>query len=199
VRGALKCTHETLFLWLPTYRQATSTGRVDGNPYAGMLPVSDATTLAVDRWLAANDAWMLAKPHPLSPRPPEGVYERITVIDEDWLAERGLTLYESLAAADCLITDASAVWVDFLLADKPLICAFPDAEEYRRSRGIHLEPYEVWIPGPLVTGPTELREEMERVAAGQDPFRAARRRMRVRLHKHDDARSTERLLDALGL
>ncbi len=128
---------ETRFLWLPTYRQATSTGRVDGRAQGGMLPVSDATTAAVDRWLAANGCRMLAKPHPLSPRPPEGAYQRITVIDEDWLAERGLSLYQALPAADCLITGASTVWVDFLLADRPMICAFPDAAEYVATRGIH--------------------------------------------------------------
>jgi CDP-glycerol glycerophosphotransferase (TagB/SpsB family) len=104
-----------------------------------------------------------------------------------------------LAAADCLITDASSIWVDFLLLGRPLICCFPDLDEYRRTRGINLEPYESWFPGPFVTDADDLLQELERVASGADPYAERREWVTRALHLHRDGKASSRLLDALGL
>ncbi len=44
-----------------------------------------------------------------------------------------------------------------------------------------------------------LLAELDRLAAGEDPWAQERLRARTRLHAHQDAHSTERLLDAVGL
>lgn len=188
-----------LFLSLPTYREAVRIGRVDGAPHTGLLPLDAAATEATDRWLRDHDAVLLAKPHPLAPKPESERYGNVQAIDSEWLTRRSLTLYTLLKGVDCLITDASSVWVDFLLTDRPVVFAFPDIEAYRRTRGLNLEPYELWAPGRLVTTGRELLEEMERIAAGEDGYERVRRDAKLRLHKYTDDRSTSRLLDALEL
>ena len=98
-----------------------------------------------------------------------------------------------------LITDMSSVWVDYLLLDKPMIFAFPDIADYRNGRGLNIEPYEHWVPGPFVTDMDGLIDAIAAVIARHDPSGPERRLMRRRLHQWDDAKSTDRLLDGLGV
>lgn len=188
-----------LYIWLPTYRAHARNVRTDGVAFEGAVPLGTADAEGLDRWLIANDALLLAKPHPLAARSAVGRFERICTIDEDWLAARGLTLYTLLMGVDALVTDVSSVWVDFLLADRPVLFVFPDIDEYRQNRGLQLEPYEAWVPGPLLRTGAQLVEQLEQLQAGTDLFVARRQEAKQRLHRYTDAGSTSRLLDALGL
>ena len=187
-----------LFIWLPTFRRNFA-GRLDGADQGTALPLDLEGLQRVDRWLAEHRAAVLVKPHPLSRPYPAGALERIRTIDEVALNRAHLTLSALLAASDCLITDASSVWVDFLLVGRPLICCFPDLDEYRGTRGLNLEPYDAWFPGPLVTDADGLVEEMVRVADGAEPYAERREWLTRALHVHRDGNASSRLLDALGL
>jgi CDP-glycerol glycerophosphotransferase len=188
----------TLFLWLPTFRRNFA-GELDGVDQGAAIPLDLESLQRVDRWLAAHGAAILVKPHPLSRTYPAGALGRIRMIDEAALRNARLSLSSLLAAADCLITDASSVWVDFLLVRRPLICCFPDLDEYRSTRGFNLEPYDAWFPGPFVTDADGLLEEMSQVAGGADPQAERREWLTRALHLHRDGNASTRLLDALGL
>ncbi len=191
----------TVFWWLPTYRVAVRRqARADGEAYPGGIPLDRDGLGQLDAFLAERGAVLYVKSHPLSS--PLGAFDgsgHIRAVDEGFLHRHALTLYNLLQSADCLITDVSSVWIDFLLVDRPLIFMFPDVEKYRADRGLHLEPYDVWVPGPTPTTGVELTAEMAKVIAGRDEHAAARLDARRRLHRHLDQRSTERLLDVLGL
>ena len=189
---------ETLFVWLPTFRGDIS-GGLDGVDLETGTPLDLEGLRRVDRWLAANRAAILLKPHRRSSSDPAGGFERLRTIDEAGLSTAGLSLSSILAASDCLITDASSIWVDFLLLGRPLICCFPDLDEYRATRGLNLEPYDAWFPGPLTANADELLEEMARVSGGVDPYAERREWLTRTLHAHRDGRAASRLLDALGL
>lgn len=190
--------NSTLFVWLPTFRR-NAAGRLDGVDHSTAIPLDLEDLQRVDRWLAAHDAAILVKPHPLSRPYPAGAFERIRAIDEAALRTARLSLSSVLAAADCLITDASSVWIDFLLVGRPAICCFPDIDEYRSTRGFNLEPYDAWFPGPLVTDVDGLLEELSPVIGGTDPYAERREWLTRALHVHRDGNAAARLLDALGL
>ena len=188
----------TLFVWLPTFRSDTL-GGLDGVDHDTGTPLDLDSLQRVDRWLAANRAAILLKPHRRSRSYPAGGFERIRTIDEAAMSNARLSLSSVLAAADCLITDASSIWVDYLLLGRPLICCFPDLDEYRSTRGLNLEPYEAWFPGPLTTDADQLLEEMAQVAGGSDSYAERRVWLTSVLHLHRDGKASARLLDALGL
>jgi CDP-glycerol glycerophosphotransferase len=188
----------TLFTWLPTFRSDVH-GGLDGVDAGTGTPLDLQGLQKIDRWLVANRAAILLKPHRRSGSNPVEGLARIRTIDEAALSSASLSLSSLLGAADCLITDASSIWVDFLLLGRPLICCFPDLDEYRRTRGINLEPYESWFPGPLVTDADSLVEEMVRLASGADPYAERRDWITQSLHLHRDGKASSRLLDALGL
>jgi CDP-glycerol:poly(glycerophosphate) glycerophosphotransferase len=188
----------TLFIWLPTFRHSVF-GVFDGVAQRTAMPLDLVGLEKVDRWLATHRAAILVKAHPLSCPHPVEAFERIRTIDQTALSAGRLTLCSLLAAADCLITDASSVWVDFLLLDRPVIACFPDLDEYRSTRGLNLEPYDAWFPGPLVSDADELLEQLASVASGGDPYAEKRDWLTRALHVHQDGKAAPRLLDALGL
>lgn len=188
----------TLFLWLPTFRRNFA-GVLDGVDSGAAIPLDLEGLQRVDRWLAENEAAILVKPHPLSRPYPAGAFDRIRSIDDVALRNAHLSLASLLAAGDCLITDASSVWVDFLLVGRPLICCFPDLDEYRKTRHLNLEPYDEWFPGPFVTDADGLLEEMSHVAGSGDPYGERREWLTRALHLHRDGGAAARLLDALNL
>lgn len=189
----------TLFLWLPTYRRSSVLGILNGLERESALPFNLEDLRRVDSWLAEHDAAILLKPHPLSRTFPETTFERIRTVDDVTLLKARLSLYPVLGSADCLIVDASSVWVDFLLVGRPLICCFPDFQEYRSTRSLNLEPYDEWFPGPHVTSVDGLLEEMGRIVAGIDTHREKREWIARAFHLHRDDRASIRLLDALEL
>ena len=180
-----------IVVWLPTYRERDE-GRAPGE--------LDSDTQAVLEWARATDVLVICKPHPLSPKvrgPEDG---SALVIDEDWLQAHDLTLYEILGASDGLITDASSVWVDYLLRDLPVWIHFPDIDAWTAAAGLCLEPYAQWVPGPVTKLAEDLVRELDATfTGGQDRLAEHRRFLRSALHRHHDDQSARRLLLHLGL
>lgn len=185
-------------LWLPSYRVGRYgvTRRADSRSSA---PFDEPALGRLDDWLLAHGARLVTKVHHRDADRPRGGYRAIRVLAHGDLERQGLTLYQSLAAFDGLVTDMSSVWVDYLLLDRPIVFAFPDIEDYRRGRGLNLEPYEAWVPGPFARTMDELLAALGDLLSGRDVMAAERRRARDRLHHFQDGHSSARLLDGLGL
>jgi CDP-glycerol glycerophosphotransferase (TagB/SpsB family) len=201
VRRSLKWNDKDAYwLWLPTYRGALPGGRggdTVGSPNG--LPFDQASLKALDEQLALHRITLVLKPHPLASVHLLDHGHGLRVIRQPEIESSGISLYQMLAAADGLVTDASSVWIDYLLTQRPIIFAFPDLEEYRQRRGLNLEPYEDWAPGPIAHDYPSLVTFLRDFSLGSDPY-VKRRSDRLRqLHLHDDASSADRLLDLLGL
>jgi CDP-glycerol glycerophosphotransferase len=60
--------------------------------------------------------------------------------------DSGGDIYESISEYDCLITDYSSIYFDFLLSNKPIIFAPFDLQEYKqKERSLYFEFEEVTI------------------------------------------------------
>lgn len=190
---------DVIWLWLPTYRTAVrGARRSDTETSTNGLPFDEQSLHALDVQLRRHGITVVVKPHPLAEQLITGEFENIVVMRQSDLDEAELSLYEALAAVDGLITDVSSVWVDYLLTDKPMLFVFPDLEEYRRKRGFNLEPYEDWVPGPVVDDVDSWAAALVQLPA-DDSYAQRRSETKKRLHQHADAHSTDRLLDLLQL
>ena len=74
-----------------------------------------------------------------------------------------------------------------------------DIQDYRDGRGLSLEPYEDWVPGPFVRDIDGLIGALSDLVQGRDPMARERGLARLRFHEHRDDRSAARLLDGLGI
>ena len=190
-----------VFLWLPSFREGSWAGRTRADAatsHPGIpFPLEQARQL--DDWLVERGATIVLKLHPHDVASFPGDFRALRVLTQDEMEQRGLTLYTLLPAFDALLTDVSSIWLDYLLLDRPLVFAFPDVADYRAGRGLNLEPYEQWVPGPFVRDLDALCSALQDLLDGRDPMAEQRRLARLRFHEHTDDRSAQRLLDGLGI
>ncbi|CAB4718452.1 MAG: hypothetical protein F2667_09610 [Actinobacteria bacterium] len=154
-------------VWVPTYRQSGSgIIRTDGDPDA--LDSLDLADPALSDLLDDLDATLWVRSHPLAIPRADSLGPRVRSAGNTDLEATGRTFYELLRTADCLVTDYSSVWVDFLLVDRPMIAFCPDLDTYRDDRGLALEPHDVWFPGPVVTDAVDLLAELRTALTGSE-------------------------------
>lgn len=187
-----------LIIWLPTFRQAVrGIVRTDGRAHHSVFGMDDMDVQAFSSFLAERNCVCIVKPHPMAA-------DVSDTFESDWvkiwrerdLQRAGLSLYEVVGAADLLITDASSVYVDYLILDRPVVIAFPDIEEYRSSRGFALEPVDEFFAGPVVTSFASLCQAVDD-ALRRDDHKERRGRIAAMFHNHRDEHATERLLSAV--
>jgi CDP-glycerol glycerophosphotransferase (TagB/SpsB family) len=157
------------------------------------------TAEALNDLLKRYDAFAIVKLHQLIPLEKSIELSNLAVVDDRWLRDRGLTLYELLGQMDVLVTDVSSVVVDYLILDRPVIHSFPDFAEYESSRGFSFNPVTDYLVGPMAVNADELFNCLSRVLQGEDSHAAQRKRMRQLFHKYADGDSTNRLLKHLKL
>jgi CDP-glycerol glycerophosphotransferase (TagB/SpsB family) len=189
-----------LIAWLPTYRKSIRGDlRTDGTESGNVFEMPDVDPKTLNVFLASRNATLLVKPHPMAAFAPPESFSHLLIVDDAWLRQRSLSLYELLGATDLLISDISSVVIDYLLLDRPVIHAFSDLSAYESSRGFTVAPIQDYFAGPVATRSCELYHFMDQVLSGNDPDAAKRKRMLELSHKHCDSCSTRRLLEAAGL
>ena len=189
---------QRLLAWLPTYRKSVRGQlRQDGTEYGNVFEMPDIDPEKLNDFLAARDTVLVVKPHPMADFDRSMTWSHLRIVDNEWLHERMLSLYEFLGATDALISDISSVVVDYLILDRPIIHAFPDIDSYRDARGFSMEPITDYFMGPLATDAKGLFEEIDQVISGKNPHADKRMRMKELFHTHADDQSTQRLLDKI--
>lgn len=184
-----------LLIWLPTFRKSVrGIVRVDGRSTNSIFGLDDMDVGAFEALLEKNNCVCIAKPHPMAAEYSDASSSgRILVWREEDFESRGLSLYEAVGAADILITDASSVYVDYLLLDKPVILAFPDIDEYKATRGFSFDRVEDYLAGPVATRFDELCDAVED-SLDRDSHRSSRERIAALFHEVRDDRATERIV-----
>ena len=71
-----------------------------------------------------------------------------------------------------------------MLLNKPIIFTPTDLEEYTKDRGILLEPYSAWTPGPKVVTQSKIEEEI-RTQFENDEFISQRRELKNKMFSDD--------------
>jgi len=186
--------------WLPTYRKSVRGQiRQDGRESGSVLGIAGLSVERLNTLLNQNDALGVVKAHLMAPF--DGCVElsNLLIVNDEWLANRALSLYELLGQSCLLVSDISSVIVDYLILDRPVVHLFPDAKDYAASRGFSIEPIQDYFVGPLATTAEELVESLTRALQGGDTHARQRRRVRRLFHDHVDGDSTRRLLEDLRL
>lgn len=110
-------------------------------------------------------------------------YDNIKFLDPDY------DPYPLLKCADCLVTDYSSIYFDYLLMGRKIIFFNYDLEDYQsHSREMYFE-YEEVTPGPRV----HTQEALIEAIISEDKYQEQREQLKVRMFDADDCCASERL------
>jgi len=154
-------------MYLPTYRDYN-------REETRLLLYEILTSKEFKQFLTREDGILILKVHPWD----EGYVSdlvsgcsRILLITNEELWRNLFTVYDLLSHVDVLITDYSSVYFDYLLLNRPIVFYAPDLEEYRRTRGFLLEPYERWTPGDKARNVSELMRALDEALNNPDKWK----------------------------
>jgi CDP-glycerol glycerophosphotransferase (TagB/SpsB family) len=105
-----------------------------------------------------------------------------------------------LKRVDCLITDYSSVFLDFLLLRRPVIYFVPDLEMYQQSCRSLWHDYEAVTPGPKAHRVTELLEAMRTIVKdrGREQCDADKYQdVLKRFHTYQDGEASRRVFETI--
>jgi CDP-glycerol glycerophosphotransferase (TagB/SpsB family) len=139
-------------VWMPTFRQSQMGAiRKDGDS-AGGLPSSQQIDGVVD---ALNDAGidLVVKMHLMADVGEKQRFSRpgVLLVDDEWLVERGLTLYDLLRSSLTLVTDYSSVAVDYIVTGRVPVLVVADLLQYVATRGLNFDVEDFEILGVLAS------------------------------------------------
>ena len=191
---------QRLIAWLPTYRtSARGLVRTDGIDAGNAFAMPDLEPEEFNRFLAARNVVAIVKPHPMAAASAPAMLSNLWIVDDAWLRDRRVSLYEFLGATDLLVSDISSVVIDYLLLDRPIIHAFSDLNAYASSRGFTVAPIANYFAGQVVGDARALLQALDSALGGEDPAADKRRELLQLSHSHRDGQATDRLLAALGI
>lgn len=104
-------------------------------------------------------------------------------------------LCELMQYSDCLITDYTSAYFDYLLLDRPVLFNFYDFDKYRKSRGFSFDPLDSIIAGDVFTDENSFYDRLKAFLEGEDKWKKQRIWVKKLVHKYTDTQSSQRIYD----
>lgn len=194
-----KLSNKKIIFNMPTFHKHEGSGRVNGsNDIDDFIKIPNFNYEEFDKFLGKNNYICVLKIHhaeqSLSNKTSKFKgFKNIYSISNSDFKKYNLDLYEVLNAGDLLITDYSSVYSDFIFMKKPIVFTNYDIEEYRNNRGITLEPYDFWTPGPKVTTQDKLESEISKSLNDLNYYKKKRDDLNKVFFKETDSNSSSRI------
>ena len=192
--------YKNIVLYLPTWKQKTFNRKqqvsVDFN---NIFYMDDYNSPDFIKFLQDNNILFIMKPHPVE----ENFYKdnpdivpqskNFRILFDEELSKQNIDLYEIFSQTDLLISDFSAVTVDWLILNKPVLYLNNLSQEYGKGRGMVLEDnFELLMPGTKVITYDELKKEMLNNLLN-DSYKTEREKALPLIHKYRDFNASERI------
>ena len=104
---------------------------------------------------------------------------------------------ELMLLSDCLITDYSSIFYDYLLLDRPIIFIPYDIEKYTNRMGKFAGDYNDETPGIKISKQIEFKNYISTIINNKDVFQAKRKKLCKLAHEHIDGNSSERVFQVM--
>jgi CDP-glycerol glycerophosphotransferase len=171
-----KILNKRIFLYMPTFRKSKECPIT-----SGIIDFAE-----MDKFLNKNNSILVLKVHPVLARTfKPAQFQNILCYHPT------SDIYPALAFTDCLITDYSSIYFDYLLLDKPIIFFTYDYESYIADDRKLLFDFKNFAPGEICGNQAELEDVMLRIDA--DIFKQKRAELREIVFNHKDGNSSSRI------
>lgn len=196
--------YNKIIFWMPTFRRSINK-EIDENYFESEtgLPIIKTKEMLeeFDHVLSKKNIICIFKLHHLQSELNvfENKYSNIIVINDKILQKYNIQLYQIIPISDCLITDYSSIFVDYLLLNKPIIFTIDDYEEYKKSRGFNLENAIDYFAGYHVVSYDELISSITEVNDGIDKYKSKRNEILDLMQTYKDGNASKRIIELLGI
>ncbi len=183
---------DKLLLWLPTFRQG----------HSDELDILTVEQFEMLDMFCKRYGWnVVIKLHPLSESDTScySSYSNIRILTQSQFETEKNGLYTLLGRADCLITDYSSVYFDYLLLNRPMGFAVKDIKEYETERGFAFENPYSYMPGETFSEGKDMLEFIKSVFNGKDNFREKRQEMNNIFNDYQDSENCRRAIESVGI
>jgi CDP-glycerol glycerophosphotransferase len=130
-----------------------------------------------------NNIQLTLRMHPVN-SPPKKLIESLKK-SQVIMLDDGQDIYDTIANYDCLITDYSSIYFDFVLSDKPIVFAPFDLEKYKeKERALYFDFSEVTLTPYCMNWPEIISRLIEIKKEGiSDEYIAAYQQLKKRFHR----------------
>jgi CDP-glycerol glycerophosphotransferase (TagB/SpsB family) len=152
-------------------------------------------------FLKRHNILLLIKLHPFEEDALNGIEfgRNVIVIKSNEFNALGYDVNHLLKISDCLLTDYSSIYFDYLILNRPIGFVVPDYSEYKRKRGgFTLEPEEYWMPGEKIETQNELIDFLKATLVDNlDKYKVLRNQVNDSLNTFKDNKNSERVFNLL--
>ena len=137
----------------------------------------------IDTVLQANNIELVLRMHPVN-KPPEYIIQAIKV-SSNITIDTTADIFDSIAVYDCMITDYSGGYFDFMLSGKPILFAPFDLEKYKQQERDLYYLYEEVTLKPYAYSWPELIDNIVTVKHGRLPigYQQAYKNLQQKFHE----------------
>ena len=181
-------------LYAPTWRH--------GRQPTEFFPFEDFSPEELDDVLQTIDSQLLLRPHRNELRMYDSLQSELERYASQCERVRLATHNEFpdanalLPFIDCLITDYSGIYHDYLLLDRPILFIPYDYEDYDHHNGFRYD-YFNHLPGPAIDDFDEFLTAIERAIENDAYYEEERRTLKEKIHHYDDGESSRRVVELL--
>lgn len=190
IRKSVGYPVKKILLYTPTHRDYEQTVHASARAVLGF----DVDNSKLSALLRKNHALIVCKVHSkqnteaLRKELPEGIVLHIP--------NSHYGLCELMQYSDCLITDYTSAYFDYLLLDRPVLFNFYDFDKYKECRGFSFDPLDCIIAGETFTDETSFYEKLQMFFDdGEDKWKQQRQWVKGLVHKYTDTQSSQRIYD----
>lgn len=182
----------TVVLYAPTFRDEVMRRR---GLFLRLFPFADMTEDSLEDFLKDEDVVILIRAHINTALVPIS-FESERIVD--FSADVCQDVNDILSEVDIMMSDYSSIAYDFLLLDRPVLFVPYDIDDYLKYRGLIVDDYDFWTPGPKISTFGEFTKEIRSYIAGEpDAYQGRREDLRKTMHSHQTDNTTPRILRAL--
>lgn len=204
--GIKKGIYDKIALWMPTYRQSRDGTIVDtkeGYLENGALPIfhTKEKLEKLNQFLTQQNMLLIIKFHPAQNLEnfKRESFSNILFLPHIQMVEEQIVLYQMVKDADCLITDYSSIYFDYLLLNRPIGFTLEDMEDYTDNRGFVFDNPLDYMPGQKIEGEDDFLRFLMDCKEGKDQYRNERLRISNEVNQYKDGENCRRLLERVGL
>lgn len=147
-------------IYMPTFRYELEDKSIMKKIAQGNFFVfDDFDAQKLNEALKAKHQYLIVKLHPYEMKlftNFDSKFSNIAFMNNDYLFDHDYDLYELLGLTDFLITDFSSIYFDYLHLNKPIVFVTNFLEQYEKTRGLLMGPYQEIAPGECVNSQNEL-------------------------------------------